>query len=579
MAFLGNNDDEEQSSASNNAKAATAAAQGTPYGGATGGFAGGTGTGSGQGATTTQPATSTSNQPSAPTSSYANLSQYLNANQSTGGTTGQAAENVVQQSANQAKQAQGVYDSKASSEIADASKAVGVNQDTIGSIKAGTASTDQDTLNKIAQGGYTYNPTQVADYGKADKSVLDSIIASGGNATGAYTGPTDFSQVVYGGPALNQVAVGYKGPTSSDVGGFGADTEAARAAAIQQNGVVQGNVGNAQGGQTGVSALLRQAYQQPNYTAGENSLDAFLSGGTEAGRQALAQAPGVGKDVSDSYAGINAALQGKIKGGLDLADTTNNAYQNAIDEATKASGATKASYDTAVQTAKDKAVADKKIADEQVKKATDEKATRAAAEKKAADDAAVAAAVAKAAAPATGGKTLMDIINPGNTIAGALKTAGGQIASETKKVTAPVVTDVKNLGTNIANTPGSVASDLKGTLQGNTKSTNNLATTVATGGLNKLAPATTKTATTAVKAAAPLAARAVNTNINPTKAIGNAIPAAQPVTNAVTHAGNTVVDTAKKAGGTIAKTIKGLYSAHGGEVPSYEELIKRLRGC
>lgn len=556
MAFLGVNDDDDQptSSSSSNARAAAASAQGLPYGGASGGFVGGTGTGSGQGATTTMPATSTSAQ--APRgNSYANLSQYLQANQGTGAMTGRAAENVVQQSADQAKGLQNAYQSQASSEIENATKPLQLNQDTIAKIKSGTATVDQGTLDKIAKGAYTYSPTQVGDYGKADEKVLNNIVASGSAATSPYSGPTDFSKVVYGGPSLDQVKVGpYGGPTSANIGGFSANTEAARQAALQQAGVAQGNVQNAQGGQSGVAALLRQAYQQPNYTVGENSLDSFLAGGTQGGRQALGQAAGVGKDVADSYSKIQDALSGKINTGLGLSDQTNKAYQDAINAATKASGATADTYNKAVQAATAQGTANETAAQNAAKLAQDElnKRAQAAAEAKKAADAAAAKQAADEAAAKKAAATKATQTAP---------TTGTNAPGETLNDVA--FGDLVGLRNNIGNAAQQAAHYLN-PVYGVNRLSNQLAAWAKQAGV----PTTPTNALNQITQAAQNAGGAVS---GVTKDIGNQLSTAgQAIGGAASNA-------AKTSGSSIAKAAKKLHFAHGGEVPSYNQLVSRLR--
>jgi hypothetical protein len=62
-----------------------------------------------------------------------------------------------------------------------------------------------------------------------------------------------------------------------------------------------GLLGLAGGGQSGVSTLLQKAYQQPNYSAGENQLDTFLTGASAGGQSAL-------KGINDKWGDVGAKL-------------------------------------------------------------------------------------------------------------------------------------------------------------------------------------------------------------------------------------------------------------------------------
>lgn len=378
MAMIGTQQDDDELPTSSSSKNAQATLGGVPAAGSGGGFAGGTGTGSGQGATTGVAAGNAT--PGG--GNYTNLLQYLNANQGTGGTTGQAAENVVQQSADKATQAQNTYNTNASNEIAGAAAGLGVNQGVLGQIKSGAAGVDNSMLGKISSGGYSYTPDTATlnNLGTASKDSLDKIIAGGKAATGAYTGPSDFSKVAYGGPTASSVNVSYGGPTATS--NFNANTLAAQGAAQGAGDVVSGNVANATGGNAGVSSLLKNAYQAPNYTQGENNLDTFLAGGTAGGKAALGQASGVGQGVSNNYDSINNALMGKIGDANKLAGATNATYQNAINDATNASKGTQNQYNLAMSDEKSKALTNQKSAQADAKRAQDEEDRRAAEEKK-----------------------------------------------------------------------------------------------------------------------------------------------------------------------------------------------------
>ncbi len=253
---------------------------------------------------------------------YTNLMQYLQANQDTGGTTGKAAENVVQNSANNASAANAAYSKAGAGQIADATKPLGVDKTVLGKINSGASSVDPKMLDKISNG-------------------------TAGN----------FQYPGYSGPNASAVNVNYGGPMG--LGDFTGNAAATQGNATQAAGVLKGNVDNAQGGQDGLSALTRQAYNQPGYTQGENNLDAFLAGGTSGGKAALAQAPGLQTANQGSYDSINKALMGNITGAQNTANATNKAYGTAIKKATDTSNATVAAYKKA---AADKVAADKKAA-------------------------------------------------------------------------------------------------------------------------------------------------------------------------------------------------------------------------
>lgn len=318
MAFVGTDTAEEEDMRPTTSMSPGAHATLPDYSqdGGGGGFVeGGTGSGSGQGAVKAS---------AAPTGGggYVNLMQYLQANQGTGGVTGQAAENVVKNSADDANTANTAYSKAGSGQIADATKPLGVDQTVLDNIKSGTATVDPKMLAKIAAG-------------------------TSGNLQ--YPG--------YKGPAAGDVNITYGGPMG--LGDFTGDARGASLNATQANGVLQGNVNNAKGGQYGLTALTRQAYGQPGYTQGENNLDAFLAGGTSVGKAALAQAPKLQKQNDSSYSKINNALTGQISGAQKTAAATNATYGQAISQGQATSAATAAAYKKAVA---DKEAADKKAA-------------------------------------------------------------------------------------------------------------------------------------------------------------------------------------------------------------------------
>lgn len=559
MAIIGTQDDEDKknviaqptTSASPNAHAAYDAASGAPYTGAGGGagLVGGAGTGSGQGVSTgavNAPATGAAS-PNPGGGGYTNLSQYLAVNQGSGATTGQAAGNVVQQATDAATGAQGAYNTAATNDINTATSAVGVDQANLNKVNAGAQNADQGTLDKISGAGYTYNsPAGLTLAGIQTDSAddLNKMVQAGADASKwSYGGPTDFSKVQYGGPSIADITTQYGGPSS--VANFQGNTAAKQAAALSADEIATGKASKAGQGQSGVASLLKDAYQQPNYTAGENNLDAFLAGGTTGGQQALSQAAAQGQGVTNAYSGIQDALGKAIQGGKDTAAATNKAYQDAINNATATSAATQAKYGSAVDATK------KSSADAVARAQADAKAAQAELDRRAAAQAAAAEA-AKAAAKAKAdeeAKKQTEAQKIGGEVAGAVKTAGGQVAQGTKNAVGSVVSDLKGLPQNLVNAPSNIGRDVVGSVQGNQGSLNNLATDVLTGGLNKVAPTTT----------------------------------------------NNVVNTAKTIGGQVASVAKSVPKiskpkwAHGGEIQDprkmacggsvpYGGLIAKLRG-
>lgn len=521
MAIIGTDQDDEQknqavqqptTSTSPNAHAATEAAQGTPYGGASGGLVGGAGTGSGQGATTGVAATGAPTGAASPNpGGYTNLSQYLAVNQGGGGTVGQAATNVVQQSADAAKAAQGAYNTSAMGDIANATSAVAENPDTLGKIAGGQANVDQGTLDKINAGAFGYTPNQGAldNPRTAGKGDLDAIIKGGKDAAAwTYNGPSDFSKVGYGGPSIEQLTRDYGGPMTTSA--FTGQTAANQNAAVAADATALGNAQNAQNGEKGVSALLKQAYQQPTYSQGENTLDTFLAGGTAGGQQALGQAQGIGQGVSNGYAGINTALADAIQHGQQTGNNTNAAYQKAINDATANSAATQAQYKAAVQAASQRGNVAAQAAKDAAAKAQAEENRRAVPNGQAPDS----------YITNTSQNVLDTAKKAGSDIANAGKIAGGQAADTTK-------TAVNGL-TTLPATVGAAAT-------GNQSAQNKVATDIATGGINVVAP----------KVVAPVAAKAQDL-------------------------GSKVVNVVKNKG--FPRFAKG------GEVPSYSKILQTLKG-
>lgn len=267
MAIIGTDDDP-----TNPANAANPTQPGQVAGanvtGGSGAFVGG---GSGQGATTKVGGAAAS-----PTSSgsYTNLSQYLQANQGGGATNGQAAENVIQTDANNANSALGQYNT--------------------------------DTANQIKTGG-----ANVA----VDQSVLNNINSGGKAPTAAYNGPT--ADQIYGGTAPGASGTDY----SSVMNAIGAPAASGKAAFG-----LNGDVANANGGQSGMAALLGKANGGAT-TAGENNLDAFLANGTTPGIGATAT--GVGNGVNTAFQNAQTNFANNATGLTNEAGTTNGIYANA----------------------------------------------------------------------------------------------------------------------------------------------------------------------------------------------------------------------------------------------------------
>jgi hypothetical protein len=339
MAIVGTDEDENgtaggssnpappTTSTSANGTAATGAQEGIPYGGAGGGFAGGAGQGSGASGA---PPVSAPASPTAPGGGggYANLSQYLQANQTTGGTTGQAAADFVQGQATGANAANQQYSQDASNDIANAVSGLGQSQSVLGGIQTQTDANNQGALNAVSAGTYNYTAPTAAQLAGDSSSALAAIAAQ---TPGTYTGPTSFSPV---GASVPQGAdVSYAGPT---VGNWSGQTATDYANANNLGNALGGTngqggyAGDASQGQSGVSALLNNAYTSPGYTAGENSLDAFLAGGNPTGQAALQGVSGLGLANYNAYNGINSLLGNAVTAGQNEATATNDAYANAV---------------------------------------------------------------------------------------------------------------------------------------------------------------------------------------------------------------------------------------------------------
>ena len=293
-------------------------------------------------------------------SGYTNLVSYLGANQDAGSTTGKAAGNVVQQSADKATSSANAFGNQAGNDISKAIEGV---------------SLDPTKEAQIASSAVNFDPNKQADlasYIKADSGQLAGIAAglkdvgdstvnnSDGSKTvtsgvKTYGGPESVS---YRGPAAptaashkysdgNGFAVSYGGPgqdANGNITGLAGASATAQTNYLGDQGVLDGNAKNAGGGQAGVAGLLKSAYQQPNYTAGENNLDAFLSNGTSGGQQALSQASGLGSAVSSGYSALQKQLGGYANTGATTAKATNDRYNRDVANANSITDATNTTY-------------------------------------------------------------------------------------------------------------------------------------------------------------------------------------------------------------------------------------------
>lgn len=242
---------------------------------------------------------------------YTNLISYLGANEDSGATTGRGVANVVQNDANQATSDQNAFKASAGSALDAAGKGVQSDQGVLDSINAGAPGVDNGVLNNLQTG-------------KA----------------------TSFDPVSYTGPAGGAIGVDYTGPGSlSDLTGqAGLD----RSKSQHSNATLAGSAGNLAGGQEGVQNLAKQAFANPNYTQGEQNLDAFLSRGTVGGRAALEGASGLGQHGVDSANAINTDLTNKISGFRDQANATNAGYNTALGNAKNRVTATNKTYQDAL---------------------------------------------------------------------------------------------------------------------------------------------------------------------------------------------------------------------------------------
>ena len=295
MAIVGTDEEEDgimgnpmpTTSMSKNGVAAQAAAV-QPYSGAGGFVSGGTGSGAGQGATTSSSPAGTPS-PASGGGGYTNLSSYLQANAGQGNMLGGA----LQGASNVLSNASKAYGDAASTEIDAGSKNLGVSSDVMGKISSGTP---------------TFN-----------SNILPEVASSGVVPASAY----------YTGPELEQARVDYSGPRNGQYSGA---TQALGARAAEANAGLSSSL-DTLGKPGGVQGLLKSTYSRPGYTAGENTLDAFLTQGTPEGRQGLADAQSAGAAARSSYSGLGAMLGNKVNAADTQAQSTDKTYQDAINAA------------------------------------------------------------------------------------------------------------------------------------------------------------------------------------------------------------------------------------------------------
>ena len=158
-----------------------------------GGFAGGSASGSAAAGSSVAP------QPPAGGGGYTNLSQYLNANQGSGSTTGQAASNTVVQDVNNANNANNTYfnDAKAQNDAAWAPASV--NQNVLNSLTSGQVRT-APTVTYTAP---TYNSNTLNDQANAQKANATAV-GDAANAGAGQTGVSALLNKTYTNPSYTQ---------------------------------------------------------------------------------------------------------------------------------------------------------------------------------------------------------------------------------------------------------------------------------------------------------------------------------------------------------------------------------------
>jgi hypothetical protein len=251
----------------------------------------------------------------APTSSgnYSNLLGYLNANQGAAKTTADGVAGHVGGHVDAANAANTDFGAKGANQIGGSfSELPGVDV----APKTGKAKAQAPT--GPSSGG--------VGHGGADTPATSGYIPGYKDSSAYGVDPNVINSINSGGKAPT---VTYKGPASTAaLTGDAADAayKAAGAASTARDDATA-----ADGSMTGTASLLRNTYQQPSYTAGENTLDAFLSGSGENGAGITKAGERAGTAARD-YEGVTNILEHQIgKNQADVAKT-NAAYGKAAKE-------------------------------------------------------------------------------------------------------------------------------------------------------------------------------------------------------------------------------------------------------
>lgn len=88
--------------------------------------------------------------------------------------------------------------------------------------------------------------------------------------------------------------------------------------------------------QEGRKSLLEQAYERPQYTAGQRSLDSFILGASEAGKQQLQNLQQQYSGVGQEFADISKGLESQIGQARQTTQQTREATRQAYDQAVQA---------------------------------------------------------------------------------------------------------------------------------------------------------------------------------------------------------------------------------------------------
>lgn len=210
---------------------------------------------------------------SKPTSSgsWTNLQQYVTANDGNDAQMGNKIKSGVEQRANQASEMGNQYSTTASSQI------------------------DQGTVR--------------------DQGIIDAVKTSPTAITQDEQKRAQFDKqwdAYYGGPQQTTDIEGYQ-------------------QAGQQYNTVQDRAQNAQT-QQGRQALLQDEYSRPNYTRGENTLDSFVLGAGNQGRQVLGDINREYGNYAQGWQGILDQVQGNIQQGIDTTNQTREQTRGATNE-------------------------------------------------------------------------------------------------------------------------------------------------------------------------------------------------------------------------------------------------------